>query len=87
MWLKLWFQDPTGTIGASIHHTVLSEGDFGKSITVGSVLVLQKVCYDLLFKSMNFRIMMIYEYKETAKFRKAKWDFWGVAVLRNAALS
>lgn len=44
-WLKFWFQDPTGTIGASIHHTVLSEGDFGKSISVGAVLVLKKVCY------------------------------------------
>ncbi|PQQ15483.1 uncharacterized protein Pyn_28876 [Prunus yedoensis var. nudiflora] len=41
--LMLTLKDPTGTIGASIHHTVLSEGDFGKSISVGSVLVLQKV--------------------------------------------
>ncbi|BBH04182.1 hypothetical protein Prudu_015249, partial [Prunus dulcis] len=41
--LMLTLKDPTGTIGASIHHTVLSEGDFGKSISVGAVLVLQKV--------------------------------------------
>ncbi|KAM1129736.1 hypothetical protein ACFX13_040200 [Malus domestica] len=41
--LMLTLKDPTGTIGASIHHTVLSEGDFGKSISVGAVLVLKKV--------------------------------------------
>lgn len=43
MWLKFWLQDPTGTIGASIHRKALSEGEFGKNISVGAVLVLQKV--------------------------------------------
>lgn len=51
MWLKFWLQDPTGTIGASIHRKALSEGDFGKSISVGAVLVLQKVGF--LFSLMS----------------------------------
>ncbi|KAL6183290.1 hypothetical protein ACLB2K_044701 [Fragaria x ananassa] len=41
--LMLTLKDPTGTIGATIHHKALSEGEFGKSISVGAVLVLQKV--------------------------------------------
>ena len=41
--LNVWFQDPTGSINASIHHKVLSEGEFAKDISVGAVLVLQKV--------------------------------------------
>ncbi|KAM5570415.1 hypothetical protein ABKV19_011192 [Rosa sericea] len=41
--LMLTLKDPTGTIGASIHRKALSEGEFGKSISVGAVLVLQKV--------------------------------------------
>ncbi|XVF09460.1 hypothetical protein REPUB_Repub07fG0094600 [Reevesia pubescens] len=36
-------KDPTGTINASIHRKVLVEGGFGKDITVGTVLILQKV--------------------------------------------
>ena len=43
MWLKFWLQDPTGTIGATIHRRAISEGEFGKRISVGAVLVLQKV--------------------------------------------
>ncbi|MCI19998.1 hypothetical protein A2U01_0041158, partial [Trifolium medium] len=35
--------DPTGIIGASIHRKVFTKVEFGKDITVGSVLVLQKV--------------------------------------------
>lgn len=38
-----WCQDPTGTIDASIHHRVISEGIFGKDLSVGAVLILQKV--------------------------------------------
>lgn len=41
--MNLWYQDPTGTIDASIHHGVISEGNFGKDISVGAVLILQKV--------------------------------------------
>ncbi|PON79143.1 nuclear localized protein [Trema orientale] len=41
--LMLTLKDPTGTMGASIHRKVLCEGEFGKIITVGAVLVLQKV--------------------------------------------
>lgn len=37
------FQDPTGSVGASIHRKVFTEGGFRKDITVGSVLLLQKV--------------------------------------------
>ncbi|CAA0825509.1 Unknown protein [Striga hermonthica] len=36
-------KDPTGTVGASIHHKVLSGNEFGKKLTIGSVLILQKV--------------------------------------------
>ncbi|PON44715.1 nuclear localized protein [Parasponia andersonii] len=41
--LMLTVKDPTGTVGASIHRKVFCEGEFGKIITVGAVLVLQKV--------------------------------------------
>ncbi|XP_057415216.1 uncharacterized protein LOC130710078 isoform X2 [Lotus japonicus] len=36
-------KDPTGTVGASIHHKVFTESVFAKDITVGCVLLLQKV--------------------------------------------
>nr|GMC75188.1 nuclear localized protein 1 [Ipomoea batatas] len=41
--LMVTLKDPTGTIGASIHPKVLSESMFGKSIIVGTVLVLKEV--------------------------------------------
>lgn len=41
--LMVTLKDPTGTIGATIHHKVLTEGKFGRDISVGSVLILQKV--------------------------------------------
>ncbi|KAL0380166.1 UNVERIFIED_CONTAM: hypothetical protein Sangu_0080900 [Sesamum angustifolium] len=41
--LMVLLKDPTGTVGASIHHKVLSESEFGKNISIGSVLILQKV--------------------------------------------
>ncbi|OMP10651.1 hypothetical protein COLO4_04377 [Corchorus olitorius] len=41
--LMVTLKDPTGTIDASIHHKVLVEGSFGKDISVGTVLILQKV--------------------------------------------
>ncbi|GAV87155.1 hypothetical protein CFOL_v3_30581, partial [Cephalotus follicularis] len=41
--LMVTLKDPTGTIDAAIHHRVLSEGDFGKEIAVGAVIILQKV--------------------------------------------
>ncbi|XP_062115226.1 uncharacterized protein LOC133829535 isoform X1 [Humulus lupulus] len=41
--LMVTLKDPTGTIGASIHRKVLSEGEFGKNISIGTVLILQKV--------------------------------------------
>lgn len=36
-------KDPTGTVAGFIHRKVLSEGEFTKDISVGSVLILQKV--------------------------------------------
>ncbi|XP_038724801.1 homologous recombination OB-fold protein isoform X2 [Tripterygium wilfordii] len=36
-------KDPTGTIDASIHRQVLTEGEFRKDITIGAVLILQEV--------------------------------------------
>ncbi|XP_061354664.1 uncharacterized protein LOC133299240 [Gastrolobium bilobum] len=41
--MMVTLKDPTTTIGASIHRKVFKEGEFGKDITAGSVLVLQKV--------------------------------------------
>ncbi|XP_016489777.1 uncharacterized protein LOC107809632 isoform X1 [Nicotiana tabacum] len=41
--LMVTLKDPTGSIGASIHHKVLSESQYGKDICIGSVLILQKV--------------------------------------------
>ncbi|KAK9277988.1 hypothetical protein L1049_027545 [Liquidambar formosana] len=41
--LMVNLKDPTGTIGASIHQRVIAEGEFGREITVGAVLILQKV--------------------------------------------
>ncbi|XP_058732416.1 uncharacterized protein LOC131603954 [Vicia villosa] len=41
--MTVTLKDPTGTIGASIHRKVFTEGEFRKDITVGSVILLQKV--------------------------------------------
>ncbi|XP_062115225.1 uncharacterized protein LOC133829534 [Humulus lupulus] len=51
--LMVTLKDPTGTIGASIHRKVLSEGEFGKNISIGTVLILQKVLFHSLFYSHN----------------------------------
>ncbi|MBA0846963.1 hypothetical protein Goshw_010082 [Gossypium schwendimanii] len=41
--LMVTLKDPTGTIDASIHGKVLVDGRFAKDITVGTVLIMQKV--------------------------------------------
>ncbi|XP_015069633.2 uncharacterized protein C17orf53 [Solanum pennellii] len=41
--LMVTLKDPTGSIGASIHHKVLEESQHGKDICIGAVLILQKV--------------------------------------------
>ncbi|CAH1435584.1 unnamed protein product [Lactuca virosa] len=41
--LKVTLKDPTGVVSGTIHHKVLTEGEFGKGIFVGSVLILHKV--------------------------------------------
>ncbi|KAF8389995.1 hypothetical protein HHK36_024515 [Tetracentron sinense] len=41
--LIVTLKDPTGTIGASIHRKVLTESEGGRDISVGSVIILQKV--------------------------------------------
>ncbi|KAI9114001.1 hypothetical protein K1719_015252 [Acacia pycnantha] len=41
--LMLTLQDPSGTIGASVHRKVFTEGELGNDLKTGSVLVLQKV--------------------------------------------
>ncbi|KAJ1394238.1 hypothetical protein SESBI_34341 [Sesbania bispinosa] len=41
--MMVTLKDPTSTVGASIHRKVFTEGEFGKDITVGSAVVLQKV--------------------------------------------
>ncbi|KAL3343496.1 hypothetical protein AABB24_027164, partial [Solanum stoloniferum] len=41
--LMVTLKDPTGSIGASIHHKVLGESQHGKDFCIGAVLILQKV--------------------------------------------
>ncbi|XP_015957329.1 uncharacterized protein LOC107481568 [Arachis duranensis] len=41
--MMVTLKDPTGTISASVHHKTFSHSEYGKDITVGSVVVLQKV--------------------------------------------
>ncbi|GAU12799.1 hypothetical protein TSUD_72850 [Trifolium subterraneum] len=41
--MTVTLKDPTGTIGANIHHKVFTKVEFVKDITVGCVLFLQKV--------------------------------------------
>ncbi|KAK8965593.1 hypothetical protein KSP40_PGU017314 [Platanthera guangdongensis] len=41
--LFITLKDPTGTIGASVHRKVLSEGFVGREISVGCVLILNQV--------------------------------------------
>ncbi|KAL2943428.1 Uncharacterized protein RDABS01_031776 [Bienertia sinuspersici] len=41
--MRMTLKDPTDTIDATVHGKVLTLGNIGKSMTVGSVLVLQKV--------------------------------------------
>ncbi|KAK9091585.1 hypothetical protein Sjap_024762 [Stephania japonica] len=41
--LIVTLKDPTGTVGANIHRNVIFGSDFGKDISVGCVLILQKV--------------------------------------------
>ncbi|KAI3745986.1 hypothetical protein L6452_08401 [Arctium lappa] len=41
--LMVVLKDPTGTVSGTIHHKVLTEGEFEKASFVGSVLVLHKV--------------------------------------------
>ncbi|EOA40467.1 hypothetical protein CARUB_v10009192mg [Capsella rubella] len=36
-------KDPTGTIDASVHRKVISEGEFGRDIRVGAVMILKQV--------------------------------------------
>ncbi|KAJ6881769.1 hypothetical protein NC651_028386 [Populus alba x Populus x berolinensis] len=52
-------KDPTGTIDASIHHKVLAEGDFGKDIYIGAVMIVQKVavfCPTRLARYLNITL-------------------------------
>ncbi|KAF8022579.1 hypothetical protein BT93_F0175 [Corymbia citriodora subsp. variegata] len=41
--MMVTLKDPTGTVGATIHRKVLREKGFTKEISVGAVLILQKV--------------------------------------------
>ncbi|KAL7114618.1 hypothetical protein ACP275_04G132100 [Erythranthe tilingii] len=41
--LMVLLKDPTGTVGASVHHKVLSQTEFGKNLTVGAALILREV--------------------------------------------
>ncbi|XP_011039133.1 PREDICTED: uncharacterized protein C17orf53 [Populus euphratica] len=57
--LMVTLKDPTGTIDASIHHKVLAEGDFGKDISIGAVMIVQKVavfCPTRLARYLNITL-------------------------------
>ncbi|CAI9113681.1 OLC1v1014329C1 [Oldenlandia corymbosa var. corymbosa] len=41
--LMVTLKDPTGTIGAAVHHKLLSESQFSQDFVIGSVLILEKV--------------------------------------------
>ncbi|RDX91245.1 putative protein C17orf53, partial [Mucuna pruriens] len=41
--MTVTLKDPTATVSASVHRKVFAQGEFMKDITIGSVLVLQKV--------------------------------------------
>ncbi|KAL1563608.1 homologous recombination OB-fold protein [Salvia divinorum] len=45
--LLVSLKDPTGTVDATIHHKVLSQSEFGKELTTGAVLILQKKLYQV----------------------------------------
>ncbi|KVI07814.1 hypothetical protein Ccrd_013827 [Cynara cardunculus var. scolymus] len=52
--LMVVLKDPTGTVSGTIHHKVLTEGEFGKGSFVGSVLVLHKVSVFSPSRSANY---------------------------------
>eukprot|EP00258_Populus_trichocarpa_P022019 XP_024438038.1 uncharacterized protein C17orf53 [Populus trichocarpa] len=57
--MMVTLKDPTGTIDASIHHKVLAEGDFGKDISIGAVMIVQKVavfCPTRLARYLNITL-------------------------------
>ncbi|CAK7349588.1 unnamed protein product [Dovyalis caffra] len=57
--MMVTLKDPTGTIDASIHHKVLAEGDFGKDIAIGAVIIVQKVavfCPTRLARYLNITL-------------------------------
>ncbi|XP_050235403.1 uncharacterized protein LOC126683886 isoform X2 [Mercurialis annua] len=47
-------KDPTGTIDATIHRRVLTETEFGKDISVGAVIVVQKVAVFSPARSVHY---------------------------------
>ncbi|KAL3529129.1 hypothetical protein ACH5RR_008451 [Cinchona calisaya] len=56
--LMVTLKDPTGTIGASVHQKVLSESQFAKDFSIGSVLVLQKVAIFSPSKTLHYLNIM-----------------------------
>ncbi|KAL2342338.1 hypothetical protein Fmac_003623 [Flemingia macrophylla] len=52
-------KDPTSTVGASVHRKVLAHAEFGKDISVGSVLVLEKVAVFSPSRSISFLNIML----------------------------
>ncbi|KAG1328108.1 hypothetical protein COCNU_01G020420 [Cocos nucifera] len=56
--LFLTLKDPTGTIGASVHHKVLTESNLGSDISVGCVLILEQV--KISFRHAIFAWFQVY---------------------------
>ncbi|XP_068643651.1 uncharacterized protein [Aristolochia californica] len=52
--LFVTLKDPSATVGATIHRKVVSESNFSKDITVGSVIVLEQVVVFCTFGSAKY---------------------------------
>ncbi|KAK2971877.1 hypothetical protein RJ640_015397, partial [Escallonia rubra] len=52
--LMVTLKDPTGTVRGTINHKVLTEDEFVKEISVGSVLILQKVAFFAPSRSSHY---------------------------------
>ncbi|KAL8478623.1 hypothetical protein ACS0TY_030490 [Phlomoides rotata] len=52
--LMVLLKDPTGTVGASVHHEVLSQSEFGKNLTIGTVLILKEVAIFSPLRSTHY---------------------------------
>ncbi|KAK9212003.1 hypothetical protein WN943_001383 [Citrus x changshan-huyou] len=77
-------KDPTGTIDASIHRRVLTEGELGKDLSVGAVLILHKVAVFSPSRSaccLNITVSNIVKISESAGRMKVAVPWNGIVEL------